>query len=92
MFEAPGGRSVWVRGTARYLRDRGALRRLVRPSLTKYYFHPRALWLAVRNLPRLGAMLRYYRERTDAGVIEVTPESITIAPAPAGSSPRATQF
>jgi hypothetical protein len=28
-------------------------------------------------------MLAYYRERTDAGVIEVTPESITIAPAPA---------
>jgi general stress protein 26 len=58
LFEADGGRIVRVRGTARYLTDRGALRRLVRPSLTKYYFHPRALWLAVRNMRRLSGDAR----------------------------------
>jgi hypothetical protein len=78
LFEALDGRLIRIRGIARYLTDADTMRRVVRAALPKYYLRPRALWLALRKLARLRAMLRYYGERTDSGIIEVTPESLEI--------------
>ena len=75
LVEARDGRVLRVRGTARYLTNKDALAPVARRSVLKYYADPRALWLYVRNFRRVPAMLQYYRERTDTGVIEVTPVS-----------------
>ena len=81
MFEGVDGEVVRMRGTARYVRGAAMLRRVVRASLPKYYLSPHAVRLTLRDLPRVPTMLRYYRERTDAGMIEVTPESYSVGPA-----------
>jgi len=75
LLEAPGGALLELRGVARYLTGKDALAPVVRASIGKYYLAPRVLWLYLRNLRRISTMLQYYRERSDSGVIEVTPES-----------------
>lgn len=75
LVEARRGRLLRIHGAARYLTNKEALGPVARRSVLKYYASPRALWLYVRNLRRIPAMLQYYRERTDTGVIEVTPVS-----------------
>ncbi|HET6615178.1 MAG TPA: pyridoxamine 5'-phosphate oxidase family protein [Dehalococcoidia bacterium] len=75
LVEARDGHLLHIRGEARYLTNNEALGPVARRSALKYYADPRALWLYARNVRRIPAMLQYYRERTDTGVIEVTPVS-----------------
>ena len=77
LVEARDGRVLRIRGEARYLTNDEALGPVARRSALKYYADPRALWLYARNVRRLPAMLKYYRERKDTGVIEVTPVSFS---------------
>jgi nitroimidazol reductase NimA-like FMN-containing flavoprotein (pyridoxamine 5'-phosphate oxidase superfamily) len=81
LFQVRDGEVVRVRGTARYLRDAATMRRVTRASLPKYLLRPRALWFMLRNLSRVSTRSQYTRERTDTGMIEVTPESYAVAPA-----------
>ncbi len=67
---------------ARYLRDAATLRRVERASFLKYYLlRPRGLWSALRNLARMSTLRQYHAERTDTGMIEVTPESYAVGSA-----------
>ena len=75
LVEARDGRLLRIAGEARYVTNKEALGPVARHSALKYYADPRALWVYARNARRIPAMLRYYRERTDTGVIEVTPTS-----------------
>jgi uncharacterized pyridoxamine 5'-phosphate oxidase family protein len=81
LFQVRDGEVVRVRGTACYLRDAATARRVTRASLPKYVFRPRALWFWLRNLSRMSARSQYTHERTDTGMIEVTPESYVVGPA-----------
>ena len=81
LFQVRDGEVVRVRGTARYLRDAPTMRRVTRASLSKYVLRPRALWFMLRNLSRVSTRSQYTRERTDTGMIEVTPESYALGPA-----------
>jgi nitroimidazol reductase NimA-like FMN-containing flavoprotein (pyridoxamine 5'-phosphate oxidase superfamily) len=81
LFQVRDGEVVRVRGTARYLRDAATMRRVTRASLPKYVLRPRALWFWLRNLSRMSARSQYTRERTNTGMIEVTPESYAVGPA-----------
>ena len=73
------GEVVRMRGTARYLRDETTMRRVTRASVPKYVLRPRALWFMLRNIRRVSTRSRYVSERTDTGMIEVTPESYSVA-------------
>jgi hypothetical protein len=75
LFEAPDGRLLRVRGRARYLTGKDAMAPVARRSVMKYYLEPRAIWRYLRDLRRIPTMREYYRERTEGGVIEVTPSS-----------------
>lgn len=81
LFQVRDGEVVRLRGTASYLRDAATMRRVTRASLPKYVLRPRALWFWLRNLSRMSARSQYTRERTETGMIEVTPESYTVSPA-----------
>ncbi len=67
------GRCLRLTGTARFRRERSVLARTVLRDLVKYHFAPAALWSAARHPGQVPSMLRYYFERTDGGVIEVSP-------------------
>jgi pyridoxine/pyridoxamine 5'-phosphate oxidase len=81
LFQIRDGEVVRVRGTARYLRDAATMRRVSRASLPKYVLRPRALWFWLGHLSRLSTRSQYTRERSDSGMIEVTPESYAVTPA-----------
>jgi uncharacterized pyridoxamine 5'-phosphate oxidase family protein len=81
LLEGRDGEVVRVRGTACYLRDEATVRRVTRATLPQYVLRPRALWFWLRNLSRMSARSQYTRERTDTGMIEVTPESYAVGPA-----------
>jgi nitroimidazol reductase NimA-like FMN-containing flavoprotein (pyridoxamine 5'-phosphate oxidase superfamily) len=81
LFQVRDGEVVRVRGTARYLQDAATMRRVTRASVPKYVLRPRALWFFLRNLSRVSTRSQYTRERTDTGMIEVTPESYAVGPA-----------
>ncbi len=68
-----GGRCLRIRGVARYLDDSGTLRRVVLHELLKYHLAPGALLSASSRPARIPEMIRYYVERRDGGVIEVSP-------------------
>ncbi len=77
--ERDGARRVLrIEGTARYRPGRRVLLATLLRQLAKYHLAPRALAGAVRHPRRVPAMLRYYVERSDSGVIEVTPASVEI--------------
>jgi hypothetical protein len=57
------------------------MRQVTRASLPKYVPRPRALWFWLRNLTRVSTRSQYTRERTDTGMIEVTPASYAVGPA-----------
>jgi nitroimidazol reductase NimA-like FMN-containing flavoprotein (pyridoxamine 5'-phosphate oxidase superfamily) len=78
LFQVRDGEVVRVRGTARYLQDAATMRRVTRASVPKYVLRPRALWFFLRNLSRVSTRSQYTRERTDTGMIEVTPESYAV--------------
>ena len=80
VLELPEGEVVRVRGTARYLRDETTMRRVTRASLPKYVLRPRALLFMLRNLRRVSMRGRYVGERTETGMIELTPESYSVGP------------
>jgi nitroimidazol reductase NimA-like FMN-containing flavoprotein (pyridoxamine 5'-phosphate oxidase superfamily) len=67
------GRCLRIVGTARFRSERSALMRTVLRDLLKYHLAPAALWSAVRHPRQVPSMLRYYIERRDGGVIEVSP-------------------
>ena len=73
------GEVVRVRGTARFLRDETTPRRVTRAIAAKYVLRPRALWFWLRNIGRMSMRFRYVGERRDTGMIEVTPESYSVA-------------
>ena len=79
LFQVRDGELMRVRGTARYLRDSATVRRVTRASIPKYVLRPRALWFILRNPSRLWMRSQYTRERTDTGMIEVTPESYAVS-------------
>lgn len=74
------GEVVRVRGTARYLTDETTSRRVVRATLPKYVLRHRALLFWLRNVRHFSMRGRYVGERSATGMIEVTPESYSIAP------------
>ncbi len=67
------GRSLRLTGTARFRRERSVLTRTVLRDMIKYHLAPAALWSAARHPRQIPSMLRYYIERRDGGVIEVSP-------------------
>ena len=80
LIEGRDGETVRVRGTALYLRRSPVTSRVVRAMFRKYYLRPQELWSTLRNITRMGVVLRYRRERT-AGMIEVTPEEYSVTSA-----------
>lgn len=85
MFDAgqsDDGRCLRIAGTARFRSERSALTRTVRRELLKYHLAPAALLSDARHPGRIPSMLRYYLERRDGGVIEVSPSDAQFLPLP----------
>jgi general stress protein 26 len=81
LFAGRDGAVVRVRGAARFVHDAALMKRVVRASVPKYFFPPRALWLWISRPSRLRARSTYTSERTDTGLIEVTPEWFAVGTA-----------
>jgi nitroimidazol reductase NimA-like FMN-containing flavoprotein (pyridoxamine 5'-phosphate oxidase superfamily) len=49
----------------------------------RYFFQPEALWHWLKNWRKLGVRNRYYAERTDPAMVEITLEDAEFVPQPA---------
>lgn len=85
IFEADRGsdnRCLRIWGKASFRKDRATLRRTVLREVLKYHLAPAALASAVSHPRRVAGLVRYYFERRDSGVIEVSCERAEFLPLP----------